>query len=437
MTGSAESNYDAIVVGGGIGGLFAAASVAKHGGKVLVLERLPRLGGRFTTRTAKGIELTTGALHFAPHGSGGPFAALLRQLGTNPRFVEPDVFASFYCDGKHMVAKKFYHVLRLFTLRGKADLFRIISKIKFFRDAPDTSSFAEWLHSQTRDKRIHQVFERFIQFALSIRPDQISYREMRAVFKSVVQYGVAAAPEGGCRKVIEDLTALIISRGGQVITRAGVSAITLDGLSGRVSGVTYRDPRRGIEIDAAANVVVSDIGPEATQGLLKNGWPPALEIPLDGEGASGLKVHLLSDKSLVGHKGIMFCLDTARICGLVQVTNSVPGLTPPGQHMIDTFQILQGNDLKQEKALALEDLSYIFGDDFRRHCTVAGISAYRKGWPVNRLIQGTDLNDQMPIPGLIMVGDAYKPSGSIMVEGVAGSVQAVENQLIAAATGDL
>ncbi|HET6320032.1 MAG TPA: hypothetical protein VFG86_26545 [Chloroflexota bacterium] len=44
-----------------------------------------------------------------------------------------------------------------------------------------------------------------------------------------------------------------------------------------------------------------------------------------------------------------------------------------------------------------------------------------------------DLVDQEPIGGLIMVGDGYKPSGQIMVEGVAGGVRRIAPRLRAAA----
>src|SRR5262245_53160025 len=73
--------YDAVVVGAGLGGLLAAASIAKRGGSVLVLERLRYVGGRFTTVSQDGYEVTTGALHMAPHGAGGPLARTFRELG--------------------------------------------------------------------------------------------------------------------------------------------------------------------------------------------------------------------------------------------------------------------------------------------------------------------------------------------------------------------
>ena len=50
------------------------------------------------------------------------------------------------------------------------------------------------------------------------------------------------------------------------------------------------------------------------------------------------------------------------------------------------------------------------------------MSAYRGEWPVNRIAQGADVPSNTPVQGLYLVGDAVKPSGYLMVEGVAQSV---------------
>ncbi len=50
------------------------------------------------------------------------------------------------------------------------------------------------------------------------------------------------------------------------------------------------------------------------------------------------------------------------------------------------------------------------------------MGAYRGEWPVNRIAQGTDVPSRTPVEGLYLVGDAVKPSGYLMVEGVAQSV---------------
>ena len=57
------------------------------------------------------------------------------------------------------------------------------------------------------------------------------------------------------------------------------------------------------------------------------------------------------------------------------------------------------------------------------------MSQYRGEWPVNRARQGEDVIPQTGLSGLYLVGDAVKPSGYLMVEGVAQSVNALLDTL--------
>jgi len=147
------------------------------------------------------------------------------------------------------------------------------------------------------------------------------------------------------------------------------------------------------------------------------------------EKAAGLKLHIVSDKSLIPHNGIMLCLDARRISGMVEVSRSVPSVVPAGMHMIDTFQVMRSDSLTEERDLAIADLRDIFGADFDRHCRIVRTSAFRSRWPVNQARQGLDLHNQEPVPGLLMVGDAYKPKGYIMAEGVAAGVTRIATRL--------
>jgi hypothetical protein len=145
-------------------------------------------------------------------------------------------------------------------------------------------------------------------------------------------------------------------------------------------------------------------------------------VPEHSHEAIGLKVHLLSDISLIPHKGIMYCLDTQRIAGMVQPTNCDPHLAPAGKHLIISHQVIQSDNIEDEKRLALADLRMMFGDTFEKHCRILTMSAYRGEWPVNRIAQGADIPSDTAVQGLYLVGDAVKPSGYLMVEGVAQSV---------------
>ena len=72
--------------------------------------------------------------------------------------------------------------------------------------------------------------------------------------------------------------------------------------------------------------------------------------------------------------------------------------------------------------MALADLRSMFGETFDKHCRILTMGTYRGEWPVNRMAQGEDAHAETTTQGLYLVGDAVKPSGYLMVEGVAQSV---------------
>jgi hypothetical protein len=225
-----------------------------------------------------------------------------------------------------------------------------------------------------------------------------------------------------------------------------------------VSGVRVRAKPTGDEALLRAPMVISNIGPWATRRLvaipegaavvagtgamaaqaareripLPSGEPDSL--PDTGRAvpravASGLKVHLLSDESIIPHRGIMYCLDTERIAGVVQPSNSDRRLAPPGKHLLITHQLMRGEDVNIEREAARADLRRLFGDDFGTKVTILTMSQYRGEWPVNRAMQGEDVSPATGVVGLYLVGDAVKPSGYLMVEGVAQSVNALLDTL--------
>ena len=438
-----DSRYDAIIIGAGLGGLLSAAQLVQRKKRVVVLERLPHSGGRFTAKTFQGVQVSTGAVHMVPFGSSGVLARMLRYLHIPHHFFDADVFASFHVQGKQVRSRG---LLGVFKFLGPRQFFWFtrVGYLMFLHTLPTAERampFDIWLARHIDVKRNRELvafFERISRFALSLELHQVSTLEVINTTKNMFSFGAPGIVRGGCAALIGELEQRLREQGAELCLRHDVLHILAE--DGHVSGVRVRDKESGEEVVLSAPLVVSDIGPRATDALLQNRQVTQAQVlkqqraaaslqdaeegdePANLQEAIGLKVHMLSDVSLIPHKGIMYCLDTQRIAGIVQPTNCDPRLAPAGKHLVISFQVMQSSNLEEEKALALADLRTLFGETFEQHCRILTISAYRGEWPVNRIAQGEDVAAETTVQGLYLVGDAVKPSGYLMVEGVAQSV---------------
>jgi phytoene dehydrogenase-like protein len=430
-----EQHYDVIIIGAGLGGLLSAAQLLQRGKRVAIVERLAHSGGRFTAKAFQGAQISTGAVHMVPFGSSGVLARMLRRLRVPHRFFDADVFGSFHVHGKQIRSRG---LLGLFKVFGHRQFFWF-TRIGYFmllRRLPKgqrSLPFDQWLERHIdvkRNRELTAFFASISRFALSLELCQVSTDEVIKTTKNMLRFGSPAIVEGGCGALTRELEHHVLERGGNLRLHHDVLQILQE--DNHVIGVRARDKANNQESLFLAPLVVSDIGPRSTDALLHNRQITQSEVlkqqakrSIDSEPAHeaiGLKVHVLSDVSLIPHKGIMYCLDTQRIAGMVQPTNFDPSLAPPGKHLLISHQVIQSADIEEEKRQALADLRMMFGETFEQHCRILTMSVYRGEWPVNRIAQGADVPSNTPVQGLYLVGDAVKPSGYLMVEGVAQSV---------------
>ena len=461
-----EQTYDVIVIGAGLGGLLTAARFLGRGQRVIVVERLAHPGGRFTAKTFQGAQVSTGAVHMLPFGTNGELAALLRGLGIPHHIHDSEVFASFHVRSQQLICRSVLQLAGVLGARQFGQYVKLGYEMLLRQPRPEecTQTYREWLDrriTRAASPELYAYFERVCHFALSVDLDDVLYPEIVETTKNMFRYGAPGIVDGGCAALTGELERRVRESGGELRLQQDVLAILRDG--GAVAGVRIRDKLTGAEATLRAPLVVSNIGPNATRRLTQPAQPPAsagsaaasaiLEsvpasqptvrarqvaaglqpsptepmadsAPKPRE-ASGLKCHLLSDESIIPHRGIMYCLDTDRIAGIVQPSNSDRRLAPPGKHLLITHQLLRSDDMNAEREAARADLRHLFGDDFGTKVTLLTMSQYRGEWPVNRAVQGEDAMPGTDLGGLYLVGDAVKPSGYLMVEGVAQSVNAL------------
>lgn len=299
-----HDNYDAIVIGSGLGGLTAGALFAKAGKKVLVLERNDSFGGAATTyqRGAMTIEASL-------HETTDP------QTTTDPK---SEIFEALelYDDIEFVPVNNFYevrspHIGPPLSIPHGFDALREQLTERFPNDADAIRRFLKqinliqkawpyfgekhdgrwWLSHGAelpfrlwpviRDARssVSDVLERFfggneaIKFALGANlcyysddPDQMWWL-FYALAQGGFLHGGGNFIKGGSQVLSEQLVSRIREGGGEAL--AGQTAIeVLLGENGQATGVRYR-PRAGDEGSVAhASIVFANAAPHVVENML-------------------------------------------------------------------------------------------------------------------------------------------------------------------------
>src|SRR5205807_2038681 len=149
-----------------------------------------------------------------------------------------------------------------------------IGYLMFFRRLPwheHNLPFDRWLERYIpieRNPQLIAFFQSISRFALSLELSQVRTAEVIRTTKNMLRYGAPAIVEGGCGGLTKQLEETIISLGGEIWLACEVLQILHE--NGQVAGVRVRNRANGEERVLVAPLVVSDIGPRATEAFLHN-----------------------------------------------------------------------------------------------------------------------------------------------------------------------
>jgi hypothetical protein len=206
------------VIGGGLGGLAAAALVARSGRPVVVHERRGRLGGRATTDERRGYRFNQG-----PHALylGGEAAAALRDLGVPAPGRTPPAKGTRVVFGGdlHLAPGGVGSLLRttILGVRDKVELATLMARLP--RLVPsDVAALTvdEWLHQLTERERVRALLLGFVRLATYTNaPDRLSaevaIRQLQLGLGAGVRY-----VDGGWERLVDGLAEIVIGHGGEI-----------------------------------------------------------------------------------------------------------------------------------------------------------------------------------------------------------------------------
>ena len=258
------------IVGGGIGGLAAAAFAARAGARVTLFERLSEAGGRARTRTERGF-----AFNMGPHAlySGGAAMAALRELGIEVAGRRPPTSGGLaYCDGKLSALPGGAVSLLSTSLLGpreKLELGRLLTRLPALdKRALVGTTLAAFLEAEVRSQRVRDVVLTVVRVtSYAHAPEAMDAAAALEQLALGLDPGVLYL-DGGWRPMVESLEAAARAAGAEI--RKGVC----------VERVVYSGAVQALELDGnervPADAVVLALGPDEAAELVDGDAQPCL-----------------------------------------------------------------------------------------------------------------------------------------------------------------
>lgn len=257
------SNHIA-VVGGGLAGLTAAATIARGGGHPVVFEGAKRPGGRAQTTASGDYRFNLG-----PHALYRGAQRVLADLGVEVRGANPRVAGLAYRDGKlHRLPLSAWTLATtgLLDPMDRAEFARVLASIGHIDlDEWHDRTVDEWLDSAAKRPRVRQALRALLRLAAyTDAPSQLS------AAAALAQVGGGAGVlyvDGGWSTIVDSLRLLVEGSGGEVRTATRIDAVRLVLGGVEVAAPGYREQFAGAILTGSPSSVVSLLGAAAPAAL--------------------------------------------------------------------------------------------------------------------------------------------------------------------------
>ncbi len=248
------TQYDAIVIGGGLAGLTCANALLNKGKSVCVLEKEPKLGGCQSYFRRKGFTFESCLHSVAETYEGGPVENVLKSIGVEvPSFVRLDpAFNYIFPDKTYLIPQKMQdykdYLKKEFPpeASGIDRMFHVMDQIYIgLGKLPEITPiiednaglvFQDLLDKFVIDRKLQAVISGFWGY-LGIPPSRVSSLILSGFNASISNHG-NYFPEKGVLGILGSLTNGITSRGGEIFTNSFVSKIIMT--NGKAGGVLLK-----------------------------------------------------------------------------------------------------------------------------------------------------------------------------------------------------
>lgn len=201
-----NTEYDALVVGGGIAGIIAALYIQQAGYKVGIIEKRDRLGGLSGLQHINGYDFV-----LATNEYGQGLLQMLKELNLDIPFLPVKNYIYFeehkvqlppnLSTGFSLLSHglEFWKLIQQAKKRGDNSLFDIMSENKF------SDRFRDYVN--------------LLYYGLGIPPKHLSIKTLKAAFSKTLGYGYdkSVIPKGSPAQMIKHMEDAFKQRGGDVL----------------------------------------------------------------------------------------------------------------------------------------------------------------------------------------------------------------------------
>jgi phytoene dehydrogenase-like protein len=229
-----------IVIGGGLAGLTAAASLARAGRSVTLFEKSHLVGGRAATEVKHGFSFNLG-----PHAlyRKGPGISVLRELGVTFTGDLPSTSGGYAIDRgrKHTLPIGLFSMLTsgLFGLGSKLEVSRLLASIPHVETNPiQHDTLRDWLRREVKQDDARRFMSAVFRLTTYANDEEHSSAGAAIEQLIVALAGNVLYIDGGWQTLVDGLRRVAKASAVRIVSGARVSSIEHDR---RVRGVRLSD----------------------------------------------------------------------------------------------------------------------------------------------------------------------------------------------------
>jgi phytoene dehydrogenase-like protein len=407
------TDYDAVIIGAGAGGLIAAACLVNAGKSVLIVDDHDRVGGRATSYEVDGFIINAGAIALK---MGGTLEQIFQDTGAVYDVREPQPRTAFRVNAKIVNAGKGGLGILLSGLTKTAA--KIGSKFAEARhgNLPEAKlSTKDWLNGLTKNKTVHSLFRNLCAVLFSANPEDLPARAFLSFFGKNASTPIGFCPRGTIG-IWNDLADAIRAKGGEIRLETKATRIVID--EGIATAVVVETG--GVQSTVTARAVISDAGVTATIALVGEAAMGADYLSVAAQTirpTTMLNIYLASQSAILETAALITLGNTDSLCLVGDLTATCPELAPPGWHLYVAYSVPKNSaeplDPQAEINHALAELRTEYPAFADAKLLVA--TPMFGNWPAARTCPGYNMPQETPIKNLWNVGDsviAYGDGGT-------------------------